>query len=56
MTRKHYQAIADVISRISNPAIRQAVAEDMADAIGPFNPAFNRSRFTAACNETKVSA
>ena len=64
MTRKHFQAIADVLNDANYRAQRiptgdnsrqevldaiEGITADMATAVGQFNANFNRARFTDAC-------
>lgn len=60
MTRKHFEAIADVLSHtrksykvmdgddVSTQAIDD-VSRELAATLGRFNPAFNRDKFLKAC-------
>jgi hypothetical protein len=61
-SRRHYQAIAKIISELSLSddehdelgliqldALRESVARQFADALATNNPAFNRTRFLDAC-------
>jgi hypothetical protein len=56
MTRKHFQAIADVIATIESKKVREEVAKDMAYAVGRFNSNFNRQRFLDACEPKPIGA
>ena len=50
MTRKHFTGIAHAIDNMNlPPKTKRIVAEDMADALRPMNPNFDRSRFLKAC-------
>jgi len=54
MTRKHFQAIADTISRHCcdanvTPEEQRRLAESFSDLCASTNPRFNRSRFIEAC-------
>lgn len=49
MTKKHFEATALIVSRISNPTTRATVAADFADLFASENPRFNRDLFMAAC-------
>ena len=49
MSRKHFQAIADSISDISDDTARYAAAQALADVLGRFNGRFDRFRFLRAC-------
>lgn len=48
MTRKHFQAIAGIISLIDDDATRTMVARNMANKLEGFNPAFGWHRFQVA--------
>ena len=50
MTRKHFEAIAEVIRGIDDPAIRAQVALDMVTQLARFNPRLDPTRFVAACS------
>lgn len=50
-SKRHYEAIARVISTAYlAQGARENIARAMADAFAKDNPAFNRSRFLAACD------
>lgn len=55
MTRKHFEAIAKAFRKRYDGAPATAkgqivmTAEDVADALGDFNPNFDRQRFLTAC-------
>ena len=52
MTRKHFQALANVVARYSNiipPSILWDLADDIADVCAAENPRFDRQRFRTAC-------
>jgi hypothetical protein len=56
MTRKHFQAIANVIRENCDnnkwdgePSDAERVGRAMASALRQFNPAFDRERFLKAC-------
>lgn len=50
MTRRHYTALAAVITNIKDPAERKAIAERAADSMGKtFNANFDRDKFLQAC-------
>lgn len=52
MTRKHFQAIADVIRKYGGDEGRKALmALEMAATLRQFNPNFDRERFIRACTE-----
>ena len=50
MTRKHFEAIAEVISEIDDPATRAEVALNMVTQLARFNPRLDPVRFVKACN------
>jgi len=50
MTRQHFKAIADEISRIENLECRIAAARAVANAVKQFNAAFNAEKFFTACD------
>lgn len=50
MSRKHFQAIADSISEITDETARYAAAQALADCLRSFNSRFDRFRFLRACN------
>ena len=54
MTRQHFQAVADAVSRYSRAhgqrvIMPEVLAEMLADELSQFSPAFDRARFMAAC-------
>lgn len=49
MTKKHFEAIALVVSRIGNTAIRLDLAADLAELFAGWNPRFDMHRFLDAC-------
>jgi len=49
MTRKHFVAIAEAISKIANLKERKATAQKMARVCKKQNKLFDRKRFYAAC-------
>jgi hypothetical protein len=49
MTRKHFEAMADAIRCIPDPAERREQAEALARHCQRANPLFNRVRFLKAC-------
>lgn len=54
MTRKHFQAIADVLRfaterHAGDPCTRDQIAREMADFLATQNPNFKRTRFLDAC-------
>ena len=50
MTRKHFEAIAEVIKTIDDPATRAQVALNMVTQLAQFNPRLDTARFVRACN------
>jgi hypothetical protein len=48
-TRKDFRMVADLISKIEDPALRQSSAEDHAKMFALQNPRFRRDLFMAAC-------
>jgi len=50
MTRKHFKAIAEAISRIKDEGDRCDVAYRIARVCATSNPRFNFSKFMEACN------
>ena len=48
-TRKDFRMVADLISKIEDPALRKSSAEDHAKMFALQNPRFNRTLFMAAC-------
>lgn len=50
MTKKHFIAFAQEISRNENPEHRFAAAQAVANVAEQFNPRFDRQRFLIACN------
>lgn len=55
MSRKDFQAIADIIAGIENEATRAEVAQRFARYLPNTNPRFDTARFLAACNVPKDS-
>ena len=49
MSRKHFTAIAEAISRIENPVSRKEAAYAMASVCAESNGRFDRARFLRAC-------
>ncbi len=49
MTRKNFQMVAEIISKIQDLNERKAMAEHNAAIFARNNPRFDRSRFFAAC-------
>lgn len=49
MSRKDFEAIAAITSRISNDSTRAMVACDQADYFASVNSKFDRERFMKAC-------
>ncbi len=52
MTRKHFQALAEIVSRYSEIiplSILWDLADDLADVCATENPRFDRQRFRTAC-------
>jgi hypothetical protein len=49
MSRKHFQALADEISYISDALARKFAAQAVANACARSNNRFDYSRFYAAC-------
>jgi len=47
--RKHYKAIAKIISKVENTTIRTMLAENFAILFSEDNELFNRERFLKAC-------
>lgn len=47
MTRKHFKAIAEIIS--SQPDVSITLAEELASYFKSDNPNFDRDRFLTAC-------
>jgi hypothetical protein len=52
MTRQHFEALANVISRIENAKERKELAEKTAKDCKRSNPRFNRKTFLKACGVT----
>lgn len=50
MTRKNYEATAEIVSRISNPNTREMVALDFSAMFAADNDRFDRIIFLTACN------
>lgn len=50
MSRKHFVALAEAISQITDDAERKRTAELVASVCRQTNPNFDRSRFMGACN------
>lgn len=55
-TRKHFELIAEIISKLENVDERIAMAQKHADAFTKDNPRFDREKFYAACNVTQLLA
>lgn len=49
MTKKHFEAIAEVIKNTLVSDRREATATAMADYFETVNPRFNRDQFLTAC-------
>ena len=49
MTRKHFKALAEAISKIEDEVARRAAAYAIAPVCRQFNPSFDRGRFLEAC-------
>lgn len=49
MTRKHFEAIAEIIRAIPEDVSRSTAAHDLADYFETQNPLFDRRRFLIAC-------
>jgi len=49
MTRKHFQLIADALTKFQHDGGHAEVCELMADALATTNPQFDRARFLTAC-------
>ncbi len=52
MTRRHFQAIADVLARHADVIPAETLwdlADDLADVCAAENPRFDRQRFRTAC-------
>lgn len=49
VSKKHFELIAQAISRIDDPLERKQMAELNADSFAKLNPRFNRKRFLEAC-------
>ena len=55
MTKKHYEAIAEILFHPNNSTIdyiklaSREISEDLADYFATDNPRFNRTRFLTAC-------
>ncbi len=49
MTRKHFNALAAAIRRITDAHARRVAAEAVAEICHQFNPRFDRERFFRAC-------
>lgn len=50
LTRKHFKAIAETVSKISDPKTREDAARTQAAICAESNPNFDLDRFLAACN------
>lgn len=48
-TRKHFQAIAEIVSNIKSDKERKQVAEAHASSFAKENPRFDRNKFLTAC-------
>lgn len=49
MSRKDFELIASVVSRVTNVTNRRFLAEEFANELQHTNPQFKRQRFIEAC-------
>lgn len=56
MSKKHFIAMAETISKISDLDERRKQAEFQAEFFAAQNPRFDFSRFYAACNINSIDA
>lgn len=55
LTRKHFKAIAETVSKITDPKEREAAARTQAAICAESNPRLDWGRFMEACGVTPAS-
>ena len=49
-TRRHYEAVGDIIARSGDKELRSMLAEYFSDMFDKHNPLYNRELFQRRCN------